>query len=200
MYNADQIQMIRNEPEPDTPISPSGTSFYENFMNTGPNPEEDIRVSYRTTTQVEATVEVRGHKGQRTSRIHGNGVPFLGFQGLRTPPRGRGMKHKSFSNYYNGNIRLLDCRQTSTEPAAARRFPLEYFRGMPEEWFKAQDEPLYTQPHKPKPGIRCITSDDENNVYIGPDSAHYLNTCTHCERENPNCVDPEDYENIWQET
>ncbi|XP_052094124.1 uncharacterized protein LOC127730099 isoform X13 [Mytilus californianus] len=204
MYGTDQIQMIQSSvPEPQTPISPTGSSLYENFLNSGTSGESNVTVSYLTSTQVQRTVEVT-ETHNATSQDYSDGFSPHFLPPLKIPQHRPIIRHTSLVNSTDGQVKMLHCRQTSTEPASSRMFPLQHcLRGMPIEWFKTDDDVYIhgstNSTNKPSP--RPCTTNIESRVSSKSEqaSALYLNTGHSADLENPDIeIDGEDYENIWE--
>ncbi|XP_063420610.1 uncharacterized protein LOC134705824 [Mytilus trossulus] len=202
MYGTDQIQMIQSSvPEPETPISPTGSSMYENFLNSVASGESNVTVSYLTSTQVQRTVEVT-ETHNATSQDYSDGFSPHFLPPLKMPKQRPIIRHTSLVNSTDGHVNMLHCRQTSTEPASSKMFPLQHcLRGMPIEWFKTEDDihihGSTNSTNKPSPRP-CITN-TESRVSGKSEraSAFYLNTGRSADFENPE-IDGEDYENIWE--
>ncbi|CAC5392400.1 unnamed protein product [Mytilus coruscus] len=203
MYGTDQIQMIQSSvPEPQTPISPTGSSLYENFLNSGTSGESNVTVSYLTSTQVQRTVEVT-ETHNATSQDYSDGFSPHFLPPLKIPKHRPVIRHTSLVNSTDGQVKMLHCRQTSTEPASSRMFPLQHcLRGMPIEWFKTDDDihihGSTNSTNKPSP--RPCTTNIESRVSSKSEqaSALYFNTGRSTDLENPDIeIDGEDYENIW---
>ncbi|CAG2253739.1 unnamed protein product [Mytilus edulis] len=204
MYGTDQIQMIQSSvPEPETPISPTGSSMYENFLNSVTSGESNVTVSYLTSTQVQRTVEVT-ETHNATSQDYSDGFSPHFLPPLKIPKHRPIIRHTSLVNGTDGQVNMLHCRQTSTEPASSKMFPLQHcLRGMPVEWFKTEEDihihGSTNSTNKPSPRP-CITN-TESRVSSKSDraSAFYLNTGRSADFENPEIeIDGEDYENIWE--
>lgn len=204
MYGTDQIQMIQSSvPEPQTPISPTGSSMYENFLNSGTSGESNVTVSYLTSTQVQRTVEVT-ETHNATSQDYSDGFSPHFLPPLKMPKQRPIIRHTSLVNSTDGQVKMLHCRQTSTEPASSKMFPLQHcLRGMPIEWFKTEEDihihGSTNSTNKPSPRP-CITN-TESRVSSKSEraSAFYLNTGRSADFENPEIeIDGEDYENIWE--
>ncbi|XP_076090173.1 uncharacterized protein LOC143062345 [Mytilus galloprovincialis] len=203
MYGTDQIQMIQSSvPEPETPISPTGSSMYENFLNSVASGESNVTVSYLTSTQVQRTVEVT-ETHNATSQDYSDGFSPHFLPPLKIPKHRPIIRHTSLVNSTDGQVNMLHCRQTSTEPASSKMFPLQHcLRGMPIEWFKTEDDihihGSTNSTNKPSPRP-CITNTESRaSSKSERASAFYLNTGRSADFENPEIeIDGEDYENIW---